>query len=128
MCGICGIYDLTGGGRANPALVRAMCDRIRHRGPDGDGFFDSPNAALGMRRLSIIDVAGSDQPLTNEDQTLALVFNGEIYNYRELRAGLLERGHTMRHRRRRRNHRPSVRGTWPRSVPHSARYGSDCPV
>ncbi len=96
MCGICGVYDVTGSGRADPALVRGMCDRIRHRGPDGDGFFGAPNAALGMRRLSIIDVTGSDQPLTNEDQSLALVFNGEIYNYRELRAGLLERGHRFR--------------------------------
>lgn len=93
MCGICGVFDLTGGGRANPAVVRGMCERIRHRGPDGDGFHSAPNAALGMRRLSIIDVAGSDQPLYNEGQSLALVFNGEIYNYRELRAGLLERGH-----------------------------------
>jgi asparagine synthase (glutamine-hydrolysing) len=96
MCGICGIYDLSGGGRADAALVRAMCARIRHRGPDGDGFFSTPNAALGMRRLSIIDVAGSDQPLHNEDQSLALVFNGEIYNYQELRAGLRQRGHTLR--------------------------------
>ena len=95
MCGICGIYDQTGGGRIDPGLVRGMADRIRHRGPDGDGFFDSPNAVLGMRRLSIIDVAGSDQPLFNEDRSLALVFNGEIYNYRELRAGLLERGHQL---------------------------------
>jgi asparagine synthase (glutamine-hydrolysing) len=96
MCGICGVYDLTGAGRVDPALVRGMCARIRHRGPDGDGFFDSPNAVLGMRRLSIIDVAGSDQPLFNEDGSLALVFNGEIYNYRELRAALLERGHRFR--------------------------------
>lgn len=96
MCGINGVYDLTGGGRADPALVQGMCARIRHRGPDGDGFFSAPNAALGMRRLSIIDVAGSDQPLFNEDGSLALVFNGEIYNYRELRAGLIERGHTLR--------------------------------
>ena len=95
MCGICGIYDQTGGGRIDPGLVRGMADRIRHRGPDGDGFFDSANAVLGMRRLSIIDVAGSDQPLFNEDRSLALVFNGEIYNYRELRAGLLERGHQL---------------------------------
>ena len=93
MCGICGVFDLTGSGRADPAVVRGMCQRIRHRGPDGDGFYVAPNAALGMRRLSIIDVKGSDQPLYNEDRSLALVFNGEIYNYRELRAGLLERGH-----------------------------------
>ncbi|MCA9907677.1 MAG: asparagine synthase (glutamine-hydrolyzing) [Anaerolineae bacterium] len=95
MCGIAGVVDLTGHKRVEPALVHAMCATIRHRGPDGDGFFEAPNAALGMRRLSIIDVAGSDQPLYNEDRSLALVFNGEIYNYKELRADLLQQGHTL---------------------------------
>lgn len=95
MCGICGVVDLRGSQRADLAFVQKMCDRIRHRGPDGDGFFSAPNAALGMRRLSIIDVAGSDQPLYNEDRSLTLVFNGEIYNYKELRAELIEAGHTL---------------------------------
>ncbi len=93
MCGICGVVDMTGNGRADGGLVRRMADAIRHRGPDGDGFFDSPNAALGMRRLSIIDVDGSDQPLYNETRSIALVFNGEIYNYRELRDQLKRRNH-----------------------------------
>jgi asparagine synthase (glutamine-hydrolysing) len=93
MCGICGLIDLTGQHRADPALVKGMADLIRHRGPDGDGFYTAPDVALGMRRLSIIDVAGSDQPLYNEDRSIALVFNGEIYNYRELREGLIQRGH-----------------------------------
>ncbi len=57
--------------------VRHMCDAIRHRGPDGDGFYTAPDLAMGMRRLSIIDIAGSDQPLYNEDHSIALVFNGE---------------------------------------------------
>lgn len=96
MCGICGIVDLSGQGRADTQLVRQMADSIRHRGPDGDGFYAAPQAALGMRRLSIIDVEGSDQPLYNEDQSIALVFNGEIYNYRELRTDLERRGHTLR--------------------------------
>ena len=96
MCGICGIVDLKQQNRADPALVAGMCDRMRHRGPDGDGFYSAPDVALGMRRLSIIDVAGSDQPLYNEDGSIALVFNGEIYNYRELRADLLQRGHQPR--------------------------------
>jgi asparagine synthase (glutamine-hydrolysing) len=91
MCGICGIIDLTSHNRADPALVKRMADLIRHRGPDGDGFYTAPNVALGMRRLSIIDVAGSDQPLYNEDRTIALLFNGEIYNYRELRDDLIQR-------------------------------------
>ncbi|MCC6616225.1 MAG: asparagine synthase (glutamine-hydrolyzing) [Anaerolineae bacterium] len=96
MCGIAGVVDISGHKRVEPRLVRAMCAAIQHRGPDGDGFYDAPNAALGMRRLSIIDVAGSDQPLYNEDKSLALVFNGEIYNYRELRQMLADKGHQLR--------------------------------
>ncbi|MBW4439167.1 MAG: asparagine synthase (glutamine-hydrolyzing) [Pleurocapsa minor GSE-CHR-MK-17-07R] len=95
MCGICGILDLRGQERADLTVVRAMTERITHRGPDGDGFYAARNMAMGMRRLSIIDVAGSDQPLYNENERLALVFNGEIYNYRELRAAL-EGGHRFR--------------------------------
>jgi asparagine synthase (glutamine-hydrolysing) len=95
MCGICGMMDVSKQGRADPALVRCMAGLIRHRGPDGDGFYDSPDVALGMRRLSIIDVAGSDQPLTNENRTIAMVFNGEIYNYRELRHDLRRRNHNF---------------------------------
>lgn len=97
MCGICGVIDLQHSGRIDPALLRAMTARIAHRGPDGDGFYASPDgrAHFGMRRLSIIDVAGSDQPLYNEDRSIALVFNGEIYNYHELRAELAARGHQL---------------------------------
>ena len=95
MCGICGVIDLTKQDRADPALVKHMTALIRHRGPDGDGFYTAPHVALGMRRLSIIDVAGSDQPLYNEDHTIALLFNGEIYNYRELRDDLTARGHKL---------------------------------
>lgn len=93
MCGIVGVFDRT---QADPAWSRAMTARITHRGPDGDGFYDAPRLTMGMRRLSIIDVDGSDQPLYNEDQSLALVFNGEIYNYRELQAELRARGHRLR--------------------------------
>ncbi len=98
MCGICGVYDLTGQGRSGLAAVRAMCAAIQHRGPDGDGFYapsSQPDLAMGMRRLSIIDVAGSDQPLYNEDRSIALVFNGEIYNYKELRRALMQQEHTF---------------------------------
>jgi asparagine synthase (glutamine-hydrolysing) len=96
MCGICGIIDLTDAQRSLGDTVRAMSGRIRHRGPDGDGFHDAPGLSFGMRRLSIIDVAGSDQPLFNEDHSISLVFNGEIYNYRELRRQLAESGHHLR--------------------------------
>lgn len=100
MCGIVGILDQTGGGRADPALVHAMTGAIAHRGPDGSGFYhwpgSAPRVALGMRRLSIIDLDTGDQPIFNEDRSIALVFNGEIYNYVELRAELQARGHTFR--------------------------------
>ncbi len=98
MCGICGIYDLAGQGRSGLAAVRAMCAAIQHRGPDGDGFYApsaQPDLAMGMRRLSIIDIAGSDQPLYNEDHSIALVFNGEIYNYKELRRTLMQQEHNF---------------------------------
>ena len=88
MCGICGFA-----GFDDPALLRRMTAALCHRGPDSDGFFSSPDASLGFRRLSIIDLAGGQQPLTNEDGTLQLVLNGEIYNYRELREALARRGH-----------------------------------
>jgi asparagine synthase (glutamine-hydrolysing) len=98
MCGIAGFVDREDRGRADTtaastALVRAMCDVIRHRGPDDDGVFVGDGAALGMRRLSIIDLSGGHQPIRNEDGSVWVVFNGEIYNYRELRAELIGRGH-----------------------------------
>jgi asparagine synthase (glutamine-hydrolysing) len=102
MCGIVGILDQRGTGRADPALVRAMSRAIIHRGPDGDGFFQwpesAPQVAIGMRRLSIIDLDTGDQPIFNEDHSIVLVFNGEIYNYVELRENLEKRGHLFRTR------------------------------
>ncbi len=89
------MLDLRGENRANPNLVQQMCATITHRGPDGDGFYSGPNVALGMRRLSIIDVSGSDQPLYSADRSIALVFNGEIYNYRELRTALQQQGYAF---------------------------------
>jgi len=95
MCGICGIVDLTGSGRANQEIVEKQCNQIIHRGPDGHGIYTTDNMSFGMRRLSIIDVDGSEQPLFNHDRTIALVFNGEIYNYKELRQKLIELGYTF---------------------------------
>jgi asparagine synthase (glutamine-hydrolysing) len=91
MCGIAG-YCLREG-RAELPVVRAMCDVIRHRGPDDEGFYTSAGCALGMRRLSIIDLSTGHQPMANEDQSVWAVFNGEIYNYQELRRDLIARGH-----------------------------------
>jgi asparagine synthase (glutamine-hydrolysing) len=102
MCGIAGLLDLRPGGHADPGLVRAMTRRLVHRGPDGEGFFawpaSSPRVGLGIRRLRIIDLATGDQPIFNEDGSIAVVCNGEIYNYRELRAELEAQGHAFRTR------------------------------
>ena len=95
MCGICGIIHFDGAPVSEP-ILRAMNERLRHRGPDGAGFHIDRNVGLAMRRLKIIDIAGSDQPLTNEDGSVALIFNGEIYNYRELRRELIQRGHRFK--------------------------------
>src|ERR1019366_5537852 len=91
MCGIAGF--VTQKARAETATVRAMCDVIRHRGPDDEGLLVNDNWALGMRRLSIIDLATGHQPMSNEDRTIWVVFNGEIYNYRLLREDLRRQGH-----------------------------------
>jgi asparagine synthase (glutamine-hydrolysing) len=91
MCGIAGY--LTEAGRGDGALLRRMCGRLAHRGPDAYGSYLGPGVALGHRRLSIIDLAGGAQPLGNEDGTIQVVFNGEIYNYRELRKDLVHKGH-----------------------------------
>src|SRR5688572_3505236 len=96
MCGIVGIVHAPGGPPVDPAAVRRMCDAIRHRGPDDEGVHVDGRVGLGMRRLSIIDLAGGHQPVFNEDGSVAIVYNGEIYNYRELREGLIARGHVMR--------------------------------
>ncbi len=91
MCGIAG--ELRFDGNADLARVRAMCDRIIHRGPDDEGFHVDGRAAIGMRRLSIIDLSTGHQPISNEDGSVWVVFNGEIYNYQDLRCDLLKRGH-----------------------------------
>src|SRR5436309_15533393 len=92
MCGICGIVSLTGE-TVDPAVVEAMNETLVHRGPDSAGTFAEGAAALAARRLSIIDLEGGDQPIGNEDGSIQVVQNGEIYNYRELRGGLERAGH-----------------------------------
>jgi asparagine synthase (glutamine-hydrolysing) len=91
MCGIAGFYLRQGQGSLS--AVRAMCDPIRHRGPDDEGYHLQGGCAIGMRRLSIIDLSTGHQPMANEDESVWVVFNGEIYNYQELRRDLLARGH-----------------------------------
>ncbi len=88
MCGICGFT-----GRPNEPALKNMTDSLFHRGPDEDGFFSDGKANLGIRRLSIIDIATGHQPIHNEDKGIWVVFNGEIYNFQELRRNLEENGH-----------------------------------
>jgi asparagine synthase (glutamine-hydrolysing) len=97
MCGICGKVNLDrNAASVEPSLIRAMMDTIRHRGPDDDGLYVAPGVGLGHLRLSIIDLGSGHQPLSNEDGTIWIVFNGEIYNYRELRAFLVGKGHVFK--------------------------------
>ncbi len=96
MCGICGKLLFDPEARVSPALIKSMADTISHRGPDDDGYFVSGPVGLGFRRLSIIDLSGGHQPLSNEDGSVHIIFNGEIYNYQELRQYLLGRGHVFR--------------------------------
>jgi asparagine synthase (glutamine-hydrolysing) len=96
MCGICGIFFSDRSWRVQAGVLAAMNERIVHRGPDDGGFFAEENVGLAMRRLSIIDVKSGQQPLANENQDVWIVFNGEIYNHVELRAGLEARGHRYR--------------------------------
>ena len=93
MCGVAGY--VVRHGEATIGLVRAMCDEIRHRGPDDEGYYTDGPCAIGMRRLSIIDLSTGHQPISNEDGSIWVVFNGEIYNYQELRRDLIARGHTF---------------------------------
>jgi len=93
MCGIAGIFHPQTPKPVDPARVRAMCDVLAHRGPDGSGIWSAPGVALGHRRLSIIDLEGGAQPMASVDGRAVITFNGEIYNFRELRAELEGRGH-----------------------------------
>jgi asparagine synthase (glutamine-hydrolysing) len=95
MCGIAGFVAPERRYIDARATIQSMCDAIRHRGPDDAGYYVTRDVALGMRRLSIIDVAGGQQPITNEDASIQLVFNGEIYNFRALRARLQRNGHHL---------------------------------
>src|SRR5215210_2458529 len=97
MCGIAGMCGPETAMRAAESreVVARMCRVIEHRGPDDEGFYVEGGVALGMRRLSIIDLVTGHQPITNEDGSLWIVFNGEIYNFREIRDGLLARGHVF---------------------------------
>jgi asparagine synthase (glutamine-hydrolysing) len=96
MCGIAGLYHLETAKPVDPARLRAMLHPMSHRGPDGSGEWTAPGVGLAHLRLSIIDIAGSPQPMASDDEAVTLTYNGEIYNFRELRAELEDRGHRFR--------------------------------
>jgi asparagine synthase (glutamine-hydrolysing) len=96
MCGICGKLEFDPEAKVAPHLLKHMADAIVHRGPDDEGYYAKGQIGLGFRRLSIIDLGGGHQPLSNEDGSIWIVFNGEIYNYQELRALLVTKGHVFR--------------------------------
>jgi asparagine synthase (glutamine-hydrolysing) len=115
MCGIVGIVH-SGETHVDRDLVTRMCEAIRHRGPDEDGFYFKGGTGLGMRRLAIIDLKGGQQPIHNQDQSAWIVFNGEIYNYRELRKQLEDLGHKF------------YTDSDTEAIVHAYdQYGSDCP-
>src|SRR5437773_1599005 len=96
MCGICGQFNFARNEPVEPATIRRMTGTIVHRGPDDEGYFISGPVGLGFRRLSIIDLAGGHQPMSDAEETVWVIFNGEIYNFKELRAELEKRGHRFR--------------------------------
>lgn len=117
MCGIAGYYNFDPQNAAQEADLRRMCDVIRHRGPDQDGYFVFDNVALGMRRLSIIDLKTGKQPIPNEDKSIWIVYNGEVYNFPELRNELEAKGHRFRTQ------------TDTETVVHAyEEWGADCPA
>ncbi len=96
MCGFVGVLDLRHERAPDPAALRRMTETLVHRGPDSDGYYVNESYGAGFRRLAIIDLESGDQPMCNEDGTLVLVCNGEIFNYRDLRAQLTAKGHRFR--------------------------------
>src|SRR5690242_10133085 len=91
MCGICGKLQFDTGTKVEPGLLRSMMESIAHRGPDGFGKYISGPVGLGHTRLAIIDLNTGDQPISNEDKTIWVVYNGEIYNFQQLRDELLKK-------------------------------------
>jgi asparagine synthase (glutamine-hydrolysing) len=96
VCGICGVLNLTASNRTEKTVIQQMLEMVRHRGPDGIGIYSDENISLGNARLSIIDLDTGDQPISNEDETVWIVLNGEIFNYIELRQDLERRGHLFK--------------------------------
>jgi len=116
MCGICGVTYFDRERRVSEEQVKRMCDVISHRGPDDEGWVLRQNFGLGMRRLSIIDLVTGRQPICNEDGSVWIVFNGEIYNHLDLRDELIKKGHEFKTK------------TDTEAIVHAyEEYGADCP-
>lgn len=96
MCGIAGKYNYQSAKRVERSFVSSMCSKMLHRGPDSEGIYIGESIGMGMRRLRIIDLSGGEQPIANETETVWVVFNGEIYNFRELRQELEAKGHRFK--------------------------------
>src|SRR5512135_3465594 len=92
MCGIAGWFDMKGERAADRDLVHAMSDAISHRGPDGEGFFFAPGVGFGHRRLAVIDLVTGDQPMFSADGSVCIIYNGEIYNFKNVRTELQSLG------------------------------------
>lgn len=116
MCGICGVLNFDREDHVLESDIRCMCKVITHRGPDDEGIFVKKNIGIGMRRLSIIDLSTGRQPISNEDGTIWIVFNGEIYNHQEIRQELIKKGHRFKTK------------SDTESILHAyEEYGEDCP-
>ena len=96
MCGIAGLFAFARQRQVDAGIARRMADVLRHRGPDGSGVRSGPGYALAHRRLAIVDLAGGAQPMSTPDERLWITYNGEIYNFQQLREGLISKGHTLR--------------------------------
>ena len=96
MCGICGAFNFDRENKIHESDLKQMCKVITHRGPDDEGIYVKQNIGIGMRRLSIIDLSTGRQPISNEDGTVWIVFNGEIYNHQEIKRELLQKGHQFK--------------------------------
>src|SRR6185369_4813853 len=115
MCGICGIVNFSRNDSVDGTLIERMTSAQAHRGPDDHGYFFEDNVGLGHRRLSIIDLSGGKQPMFNEDGSIVVVFNGEIYNYADLTGDLVAKGHCF-----------ATRSDTETIVHAYEQYGEDC--
>jgi len=116
MCGICGVLNFDRENGVSESDIRRMCQVIAHRGPDDEGIFVKENVGIGMRRLSIIDLPTGRQPISNENETVWIVFNGEIYNHHEIRQDLIKKGHQFK-----------TKSDTEAIVHAYEEYGEDCP-